>query len=368
MSLIARIAGGLVALMIFAVVALAIALAHDSPAGPLQPPPPGAVRMKAILYRRYGPPETLKLEEIEKPAPAPNELLIRVHDAALNPLDWHYMRGTPYIVRLQLGMGRPRRYRLGEDFSGTVAAIGPQISHFKVGDEIFGTADGALGEYATSTEAGLAVKPAGISFAQAAAVPIAGLTALQGLRDYGHLAAGQRVLINGASGGVGTFAIQIARSFGADVTGVCSTRNVELVRGLGAGRVIDYSKEDFTTDAQKYDLIFDTIGNHSLGDYDRMLTPGGVVVMVGSPSYEPWLGPLVGLMKTRLMSPFLRHPAVIFFADANNTADLETLRDLMQAGRLVPVIDRSYPLSESAAAMRYLEQGHARGKVIVGVQ
>ena len=357
----------MLALLIAAGVVLALVLAHDSAAAPAPPLPAGAVRMNAILYRRYGSPEVLRLEQAARPAPAADEVLIRVHAASLNPLDWHYMRGAPYVVRLQSGLGRPRSYRLGEDFSGTVEAVGPQVRQFRVGDEIFGTADGALAQYATSTEDGLALKPTGVSFAQAAAVPIAGVTALQGLRDYGHIAPGQKVLINGASGGVGTFAVQIARSFGAQVTGVCSTRNVELVRALGAQRVIDYTREDFTRDGQKYDLIFDTIGNHGVLEYDRILTPGGIVVMVGSPSYEPWLGPLVGLMKAHLMSLFLHRRVVTFFADVGSTRDVDVLRDLMQAGHLVPVIDRSYPLNETAAAMRYLERGHARGKVVITV-
>lgn len=369
MRLRSKIAGGILVALVAAVAILAIALAYTSAAAPAPALPAGAVRMKAIVFRQYGPPTVLKLEEIAKPTPAANELLIKVHDAALNPLDFHYMRGSPYIIRLQLGMGNPKRNGIGVDFSGTVEAVGPQVRNFKVGDAIFGTADGAVGEYVTSNELGLSVKPENISFAQAAAVPVAGITALQGLRGYGHLRPGQKVLVNGASGGVGTFAVQLARVFGTEVTGVCSTRNMDLVRSLGASHVIDYTREDFTRGSERYDVIFDAVGNHGLRDYERILTPNGVIVLVGaSPSIEPWLGPLEGAIKARLSSPFLHHRVVIVFADASRTADLDTLRDLMRDGKLVPVIDRTYPLAESGAAMKYLEAGHARGKVIIALE
>jgi NADPH:quinone reductase-like Zn-dependent oxidoreductase len=368
MRLPAKIATSIVVLLVAAVAALAIALAHNSAPAPAPPLPPNAVPIKAVVYREYGGPAVLKLEDVAKPAPAADELLIRVYDAALNPLDFHYMRGSPYIVRLQFGMGAPKRNRIGEDFSGTVDAVGARVRKFKPGDAIFGTADGALGQYVTSTEVGLALKPANISFEQAAAVPIAGLTALQGLRDYAHVQPGQKVLVNGASGGVGTFAVQLARIFGAEVTGVCSTRNLDLVRSIGANHVIDYTREDFTRGNQRYDVIFDAVGNHSARDYDRILTPKGVAVLVGAgPSFEPWLGPLEGMIKVDLMSPFLHHRFMSFIADANRTEDLVTLGDLMRAGKLVPVIDRIYQLRDSAAAMKYLEQGHARGKVIVAI-
>ncbi len=368
MRLPAKIATRFIVLLAVAVAVLAIALAHNSAPTPAEPLPRDAVPIKAIVYREYGGPTVLKLEDVAKPAPAPDELLIRVYDAALNPLDFHYMRGSPYIVRLQLGMGAPKRYRIGEDFSGTVEAVGARVRKFKPGDAIFGTADGALGQYVTSTEVGLALKPANISFEQAAGVPIAGITALQGLRDYAHVGPGQKVLVNGASGGVGTFAVQLARIFGAEVTGVCSTRNLDLVRSLGANQVIDYTREDFTRGNQRYDVIFDAVGNHGVRDYERILTPKGVVLLVGAgPSLEDWLGPLEGLMKAQLMSPFLHHRFMSFFADANRTQDLDTLRDLIRAGKLVPVIDRIFQLRDSAAAMKYLEQGHARGKVIVAI-
>ena len=270
--------------------ALAIAISHDSAPAPAQPLRSNAVRMKAIVYRQYGSPDVLKLEEVEKPTPAAKQLLIKVHDASLNPLDWHFMRGKPYVMRMQVGMGRPKFKRIGVDFSGTVEAVGADVKQFKAGDEIFGTADGALAEYVTSTEVGLALKPSNMTFQQAASVPVAALTALQGLRDRGQLKAGQKVLINGASGGVGTFAVQIAKSLGAEVTGVCSTRNVDMVRSLGADHVIDYTKEDFTKGSQRYDLIFDTVGNHALLDARRVLNPDGIFVIIGAQSDDPGSG------------------------------------------------------------------------------
>lgn len=369
MKLFTKIASGVLVLLVAAIVALTIALAHNSAPAPAAPLPAHAVPMRAVVLHQYGSPDVLRVEEVAKPMPSPDELLIKVHDAALNPLDWHYMRGAPYIVRLQLGIGTPKRGWIGVDFSGTVEAVGARVRKFKVGDAIFGTANGALGEYVTSTVVGLAPKPDNISFEQAAAVPVAALTALQGLRDYAHLKPGQKVLVNGASGGVGTFAVQIARAFGAEVTGVSSTRHLQLVRSIGASEVIDYTREDFTRGKAHYDVIFDAVSNRELRDYERILTPGGVVLLVGAgPNLEPWLGPLEGMAKARLMAPFLHHRFVMFLADANRTEDLYTLADLIRAGKVVPIIDRRYPLSDAAAAMRYLEQGHAGGKVIVAVE
>jgi NADPH:quinone reductase-like Zn-dependent oxidoreductase len=363
-----KIVSTLLVLAGVALAALAIAISHDSAPAPAPALRSNAARMKAIVYRQYGSPDVLKLEEVEKPTAAANELLIKVHDASLNPLDWHFMRGKPYVMRMQVGMGTPKSTRIGVDFSGTVEAVGADVKQFKAGDEIFGTADGALAEYVTSTEVGLALKPSNMSFAQAASVPVAAITALQGLRDKGQLKAGQRVLINGASGGVGTFAVQIAKSLGADVTGVCSTRNVDLVRSIGADHVIDYTKEDFTKGSQHYDLIFDTVGNHALLDDRRVLNPHGIFVIIGAQSDDPWLGPLASPIKAYLISPFVSQKFSMLMADANKTQDLDTLRDLMQAGKLTPVIDRQYTLNETPAAMRYLEQGHARGKVIVSLE
>jgi NADPH:quinone reductase-like Zn-dependent oxidoreductase len=368
MTLTSKIGSAVVVLIVVALASLAFALSHDSAPAPAQILPSDVIRMKAIVHRQYGSPDVLRLEVVEKPTPAHDGLLIRVRAASVNPLDWHYMRGKPYVMRMQAGMGRPKFTRLGVDFSGTVEAVGQEVKLFKVGDEIFGTADGALAEYVTSTEAGLALKPTNMTFQQAASVPIAGITALQGLRDKGRLQPGQKVLINGASGGVGTFAVQIAKSLGAEVTGVCSTGNVEMVRSIGADHVIDYTKEDYTKGTQRYDLIFDTVGNHSLSDHRHVLDPHGILVIVGAVSDDPWIGPLSRFLEGYVISPFVSQKFVGFIADANKTDDLNTLRDLMQAGALTPVIDRQYSLSEVPAAIRYLENGHARGKLVITVE
>ena len=270
---------------------LAATMSHDSPCGPADPLAADATRMKAIVYRCYGSPDVLKLEDVEKPTPADDEVLVRVRAASVNPLDWHYMRGTPYIMRLDSGVGTPTSTRMGVDFSGTVEAVGRNVKRFRPGDEVFGGRRGAFAEYVTVREdRALALKPANVTFEQAAAVPIAAMTALQALRDKGGIQPGQKVLINGASGGVGTFAVQIAKSFGAEVTGVCSTRNLDLVRSLGADHVIDYTKEDFTKSGQRYDLILDNVGNHPLLALRRVLTPGGTMVIVGG-SKGNWITP-----------------------------------------------------------------------------
>jgi NADPH:quinone reductase-like Zn-dependent oxidoreductase len=368
MTLGKKIASIIALVVVVALASLAIAISHDSAPAAAPAIPDNAIRMNAIVYRQYGSPDVLKLEQIAKPTPAHDEVLIKVHAASVNPLDWHYMRGKPYVVRLRIGIGRPKYTRLGVDFSGTVEAIGSDVKLFKVGDDIFGTANGAFGEYATSTEAGLALKPANMSFQQAASVPVAGITALQGLRDKGLVRPGQKILINGASGGVGTFAVQIAKSLGADVTGVCSTRNVEMVRSIGADRVIDYSVEDYTKGTQRYDVVFDIIGNHSLLENRSVLTPDGILVIVGAQSNDPWIGPLASFFKASAMAPFVHQKLVSLFADAGSTDDMNALRDLMQAGKLTPVIDHQYSLSETPAAMRYLETGHVRGKVVISLE
>jgi NADPH:quinone reductase-like Zn-dependent oxidoreductase len=332
-----------------------------------QAPSPGeAARMKAIVYRTYGSPDVLRLEDIGKPVPEDNQALIRVRAASLNPLDWHYMRGTPYIARAEMGLRKPKITRLGVDFAGTVESVGKNVTRFKPGDEVFGARTGALAEYVTVREdRAVALKPANVTFEQAAAVPIAGITALQGLRDEGKLQPGQKVLINGASGGVGTFAVQIAKSFGADVTGVCSTRNVEMVRSLGADRVIDYTREDFTQSGQRYDLILDNVGNHSLLELRRALNPKGKYVMVGGPAGR-WIDPMPRAFRTLLLSRLVTQDMGMMLAELNQK-DLTILRDLMQAGKVTPAIDRRYTLSQVPEAIRYLEAGHARGKVVITV-
>lgn len=326
--------------------------------------------MRAIVYCDYGSADVLKFEEIEKPTPGDKQVLVRVRAAAANPLDWHYMRGTPYIVRIDAGLRKPKLTRLGVDYAGIVEAVGKDVTRFKPGDEVFGGRTGAFAEYVTALEdRAVVLKPADLTFEQAASVPIAAITALQGLRDKGKIRPGQKVLINGASGGVGTFAVQIAKYFGADVTGVCSTRNLEMVRSLGADRVIDYTQEDFSKGTQRYDLILDLVGNRPLLAYKRVLKPTGIYVLIGGggPDEGRWLAPLAGPIKALLLSPFVSQEFVTLLADLNQE-DLTILAELMQSGKVTPVIDRRYTLSETAEAIRYLEKGHARGKVIITVE
>src|SRR6266851_4952874 len=324
-------------------------------------------RMKAIVYCEYGSPDVLKLENIEKPTPGDDEVLVRVRAASVNPLDWHYMRGTPYFMRMQAGLRKPKVTRLGVDYAGTVEAVGRNVKRFQPGDEVFGGRTGAFAEYVSVREdRAVVLKPANLTFEQAASVPIAAITALQSLRDKGKIQPGQKVLINGASGGVGTFAVQIAKSFGAEVTGVCSTRNVDMVRSIGADHVIDYTKEDFTKSEQRYDLIIDNVGNRSLSECRGILTPKGRYVMVGGPS-SGWIDPLPRALGALVMSRFVSQDMVMFIAQLNQR-DLTILGDLMQAGKVKPVIDRQYKLSEVPKAIGYLEEGHARGKVIVAVE
>jgi len=278
------------------------------------------------------------------------------------------VEGTPYLVRLDDGFGKPENPRLGVDFAGTVEAVGKNVKRFKPGDEVFGGRSGAFAEYVTVREQrAVALKPSNVSFEQAASVPIAAVTALQALRDKGQLQPGQKVLINGASGGVGTFAVQIAKAYGADVTGVCSTRNVDLVRSIGADHVIDYTREDFTRGAQHYDLILDNVGTHSLREYRRVLNPKGIYVMIGSTTIGNWFAWLATPIEGLMLSPFVSQKFGMFVADLNKE-DLATLGDLMQSGKVTPVIDRRYKLSETPEALRYLEKGHARGKVVLTVE
>lgn len=350
------------------VLAFGIVLSYDSECGPPPVHAPGAELMKAIHYRCYGSPEVLRLEDTEKPVPGAGQVLVRVRAAGVNPLDWHYLRGTPYVVRLFTGLGAPKNSRLGVDFAGTVEAVGEGVTRFEPGDEVFGGSRGAFAEYVLPGEnAGIAPKPSNLSFEQAGSVAIAGVTALQGLRDKGQIQAGDRVLINGASGGVGTFAVQIAKAYGAEVTGVCSTRNLELVRSIGADHVIDYTKENFTESGKRYDLILDMVGNHSLLDIRHALEPHGILVQVGDSEIGDWFAPLVGPLKALLLSPFLK-PEVVGFIAHLNAEDMTVLADLMAAGKVTPVIDRAYALHEVPDAIRYSEAGRARGKIIISVE
>jgi NADPH:quinone reductase-like Zn-dependent oxidoreductase len=325
--------------------------------------------MKAIVYCDYGL-ANLKLEEIAKPVPNDDQVLVKVRAASVNPYDWHFIEGTPKIMRLGVGLRKPTDTRLGVDYAGTVEAVGKGVTQFKPGDEVFGGRGGAFAEYVCPRAVrAIAIKPANITFEQAASVNIAGITALQALRDSGKVQSGQKVLINGASGGVGTFAVQIAKSFGADVTGVCSTRNVDLVRSLGADHVIDYTKEDFAKSGQRYDVVLDNVPNHSLSDCRGILTPKGKYVMIGGggPNDGRWVGPFGRVIKTMLMSPFVSQQMGMMMADTSQK-DLTILADMMQSGKIKPVIDRTYKLSEVPAAIAYLEEGHARGKVVITVE
>ena len=319
--------------------------------------------MKAIVYCDYGPPDVLKLETIAKPVPNDTQVLVKVRAASVNPFDWHFMRGEPYIMRMGNGLRKPASTRLGVDFSGTVEAVGKNITQFKPGDEVFGGKMGAFAEYVCISERFLVPKPENMTFEQVGTVQIAGLTALQSLRDKGKLQPGQKVLINGASGGVGTFAVQIAKVLGAHVTGVCSTRNVDMVRSLGADHVVDYTKEDFTKGAERYDLIVDLVGNHGLLTVRRALTPNGKYVMVGGKKGR-WLAPMDTVIRAFMLKPFVSQE-MGFMISSVNKEDLTFLRDLMQSGKLTPVIDKTYPLSQVPEAIAYLETGRARGKVAI---
>ena len=323
--------------------------------------------MKAIVYCDFGPPDVLKLEDIEKPVPNDNQVLIKVRAASVNPYDWHFMRGIPYIMRIEAGLRKPKDRRLGGDVAGQIDAVGKNVTQFKPGDEVFGLCSGAFGEYCLGRSK-LAIKPANVTFEQAAAVPVAAITALQALRDKGKIHPGQKVLINGASGGVGTFAVQIAKSFGANVTGVCSGRNADMVRSIGADRVIDYTKEDFSKGEERYDLILDCVGTQPLLGFKRVLNPNGICVLIGGggPDEGRWIGPMARPIKALILAPFIDQEMSMILAEVNQK-DLTVLGDLMQSGKVTSVIDRTYPLSETADAMRYLEKGHARGKVVVTV-
>jgi NADPH:quinone reductase-like Zn-dependent oxidoreductase len=322
--------------------------------------------MKAILFPRYGSPDVLELTEVEKPTPNENQVLIKVIAAAVNPLDWHGMRGEPFIARMDNGLRKPKDQRLGADIAGRVEAVGKNVTEFKPGDEVFGAIGaGGFAEYACTREKNLALKPANVSFEEAAAAPVVGLTAIQGFRHAGGIRAGQKVLVNGAAGGIGTFAVQLAKSMGAEVTGVCSTKNLDLVRSIGADHVIDYTREDFTRTGQKYDLIYDAIGNRSVSDYRRALKPGGRCVIAGFTS-------LSRLFEHMILGPWTSRNSdkkVDMMGVSNaNKEDLLLIKELLETGKVVPFIDRRYPLSETAEAIRYLETLHARGKVIINVE
>jgi NADPH:quinone reductase-like Zn-dependent oxidoreductase len=324
--------------------------------------------MKAIVYERYGSPDVLELKEVEKPTSKDNEVLVKVHAASAGAWDWHVLRADPFLVRL-MGGGflKPKNTILGSEIAGRVEAVGRKVKQFQPGDEVFGDISecdlGGFAEYVCARENALVLKPASTTFEEAAAVPVAAVSALQGLRDKGQIQPGQKVLINGASGGVGTFAVQIAKSFGAKVTAVCSMRNLDMVRSIGADQVIDYTQEDFTKSGQRYDLILAVNGYHPISDYKRALSPKGIYVMIGGSMAQMFqamlLGPLISMTGSKKMGALM--------AKANKK-DLVFVKELLEAGKVVPVIDRRYPLSEVAEAIRYLEEGHARGKVVITVE
>jgi NADPH:quinone reductase-like Zn-dependent oxidoreductase len=367
MSLRRRILTGLAAVVLIAVVSLCIAISYESPCGTAAPLPAGTERMKSVRAHCYGPPSVLQLEDVAKPVIEDDQVLVKVRAASVNPADWHAMRGEPYFIRMFEGLGAPTESLMGVDYAGTVEAVGKNVTGFKPGDNVFGGRNGALSEYVpVRHDRNIVHLPQNVTFDEAAGVYIAALTALQGLRDHGQLRAGQKVLINGASGGVGTFAIQIAKSMGAEVTAVCSTRNLELVRALGADFAVDYTKENFTDREVQYDMILDNVSTQSLSNMRRVLKPQGRLVIVGGTSRDPWIGPLWSAIKAYLLSPFVDQPMGLFIAQSN-PADLAVLAQLLREGKMKTVIDRRYPLSEAAAAIEYLETGRARGKVIVTV-
>ena len=327
--------------------------------------------MKAIAQDSYGGPEALEFRDIPAPVAGDGKVLVEVRAAALNAWDWHMMRGDPYLARLMTGAPRrPKRTIRGRDLAGVVAAVGRNVTEFEPGDEVYGdlgAAEGAFAEYACVPKGQLARKPANLTFEQAAAVPLAANTALMGLRDAAEVQAGQRVLVNGASGGVGTFAVQLAKSFGAHVTGVCRTRNLSLVRELGAERVVDYTREDFTQ--ERYDVVFDLVGNRSLTDLRRATVPRGVVVLSGGGVYRGGsvAGPIGLIVRAQLLRPFVRQQRLVVLGEKPGTRNLDTLRELIEAGEVTPAVDRTYPLPETAAAIRYLEEEHAGAKVVITV-
>jgi NADPH:quinone reductase-like Zn-dependent oxidoreductase len=323
--------------------------------------------MKAIVYRTYGSPDVLRCEELEKPTPKDNEVLIKVCAASVNPLDSHLMRGKPYVARLIFGLRRPRIMRPGVDVAGRVEAVGRNVTSFKPGDEVFGSCRGAFAEYACASETKLVMKPGKVTFEQAAAAPVAALTALQGLRDKGKLQPSQKLLVHGAAGGCGTFAVQIGKWLGAEVTAVCSTRNVEMVRSIGADRVIDYAREDFIESPQRYDVIFDLVGNHSLSAYRRVLSPKGIYVGAGALGVPIGSTPslLVDLLKMLALSALGRNQKLIPFLARIRREDLTTIGELMAAGKVTAIIERCYSLNETPEAIRHVAGAHARGKVVI---
>ncbi len=362
-KLLAKILTALIVIALLAITVGAYQISRDEPC-PSAPAVSAKATMQAVTHLCYGPPETLGYSQTAKPAPEPHEVLIKVHAAGVNPLDWHTMRGSPYLMRLSSGLGEPENAKFGRDFSGVIEAVGQDVTRFKPGDAVFGGGNGAFAEYlVVSQDGAIARLPEDSSHEEGAALTVAGLTALQALRDRGQLKAGQKVLINGASGGVGTFAVQIAKQMGAEVYGVCSTRNVERVLALGADHVFDYKQENYTDSGEQFDLIVDMVGNHSPKTPTKVLAPEGRLVIIGG-SKGDWIGPIMGPVLAMLTQPFVDQKLIILLAQLKSE-DLETLAGLMNNGTVRPVIDRLYPLSEVASAISYSETGRARGKIIL---
>jgi NADPH:quinone reductase-like Zn-dependent oxidoreductase len=323
--------------------------------------------LKAITFHRYGAPEVLELRDVDDPAVGDDDVLVRVRAASANPRDWHFMRGEPYFVRLQAGLRTPKNHLLGSDVAGVVEAVGRNVTRFRPGGEVIAdVVQGGFAEYACVPEDFAGPKPANLTFEQAAAVPLAALTALQGLRDAGKVRPGQKVLVVGAAGGVGTFAVQLAKWLGAEVTGVCSAGKAELVRSIGADHVVDYAREDFTKGGERYDLIFQLAGTHSPSECRRALTPKGTLLLSSGESSGRWIGPVSRIAKAAVLSPFVGQRLVPFIAKRSGE-DLQLMRELIESGKVSPVIDRTYSLGEVPEAIRYLEAGHAKGKVVITV-
>lgn len=363
-----KIVIGFLGVVAVGLLALGMALAYTAECPPPGSPPGGVPTMKAVKLRCYGSPEVLRLEDVELPKIEGNQVLVSVHAAGVNPYDWHMMRGEPYLVRLVGGMNAPGDTSFGVDYAGTVEAVGPDVTSFKPGDEVFGGTGGAFAEYVTvRADRGIVHKPANVSFEEAGSVYIAAVTALQGLRDKGQVQPGDRVLINGASGGVGSFAVQIAKAMGAEVTGVCSTRNVEMVRAIGADHVFDYKNEDFTQSGRRWDVILDMVGNHSLGALRDALEPDGTLVMIGSSDMGNFMGPLWRPLWASVLDTFVDQNLETLLARMSQD-DLKILADLMQSGAVKPVIDRRFDLENVGEAIEYSESGRARGKIVINVK
>ena len=362
-SMLRRIGGLVLALIAGVTLLFGVAYFRSSNDCPAAGGVPSEPSMEAVIHCDFGPPGVLRVATVPRPIPTDSQIIVRVRAASINPADWHAMRGEPYLARFAMGWRKPAQIRFGTDFAGIVEAVGRAVTDLRVGDSVFGARTGALAEFLAVPASQAVTMPPGSTFGQAAAMPVAALTALQGVRDQGKVRAGHRVLINGASGGVGTYAVQIAKSLGATVTGVSSSRNVDLVRSIGADHVVDYTTTNFVEGTERYDVIIDNVGNHSLSAMARLLTPGGTYVMIGGPSGR-WLAPMPRAAAAALRSK-LGGPAMGFFIAKITKSDLQALRDLMASGQLTSVIDRTYPLDQIQEAVAYLETGRARGKVVV---